>query len=33
MGLCTICADPGLLFSHRRDGAHAGRQGALAWSS
>lgn len=28
-GLCTSC-EPGLLFSHRRDG-RTGRQGGLAW--
>jgi len=30
-GLCTICSAPDLLFSHRRDGLHAGRQGAITW--
>lgn len=31
-GLCTIC-HPGLLWSHRREGEAAGRQGGLAWRS
>jgi YfiH family protein len=31
-GLCTIC-EPGLLWSHRRDGPAAGRQGGIAWRS
>jgi YfiH family protein len=29
-GLCTSC-DPGLFFSHRRDGGVTGRQAGLAW--
>jgi hypothetical protein len=29
-GLCTSC-NPDLYFSHRRDGAHTGRQGGVAW--
>jgi hypothetical protein len=29
--LCTICSPPGRLFSHRRDGPAAGRQGGFAW--
>jgi hypothetical protein len=29
--LCTICADPTLLFSHRRDGGITGRQAGIAW--
>jgi polyphenol oxidase len=29
-GLCTSC-EPGLFFSHRRDGASSGRQGGLVW--
>ncbi|MGH2842086.1 MAG: polyphenol oxidase family protein [Solirubrobacteraceae bacterium] len=33
VGLCTICADPARLFSYRRDGPRAGRQGALVWLS
>lgn len=31
LGLCTVCSDPGLLFSHRRDHGETGRQGALVW--
>jgi hypothetical protein len=31
VGLCTICSEPGRLFSHRRDGARTGRQGGFAW--
>lgn len=30
-GLCTLCAPPGLFFSHRRDGARTGRQAGVAW--
>ena len=30
-GICTMCSDPGLLFSHRRDGPATGRQGGLVW--
>jgi YfiH family protein len=30
-GLCTMCADPGLFFSHRRDGGVTGRQAGIAW--
>ena len=30
-GLCTLCAEPGVLFSHRRDGGTTGRQAAIAW--
>jgi YfiH family protein len=34
VGLCTICSDPALLFSHRRaGGGPTGRQAALAWRS
>jgi len=29
--LCTICSDPGLLFSHRRDRGMTGRQAGVAW--
>jgi YfiH family protein len=29
--LCTICADPRLFFSHRRDHGVTGRQAGLAW--
>ncbi|HEY2638119.1 MAG TPA: polyphenol oxidase family protein [Solirubrobacteraceae bacterium] len=28
---CTICGDPALWFSHRREGARTGRQGGMAW--
>jgi hypothetical protein len=31
VGLCTICSDPSLFFSHRRDRGVTGRQGAVAW--
>jgi len=31
VGVCTLCAPTGLLFSHRRDGASTGRQGGFAW--
>jgi YfiH family protein len=31
LGLCTVCSDPGLLFSYRRDHGATGRQGALIW--
>ncbi len=31
VGLCTICGDPGLFFSHRRDGGVTGRQAGVAW--
>lgn len=33
VGLCTICSDPGLFFSHRRDGGVTGRQAGIAWRS
>ncbi len=33
VGLCTICGDPGLLFSHRRDRGITGRQAGIAWLS
>jgi YfiH family protein len=29
--ICTISAEPGLLFSHRRDGAGTGRQAGIGW--
>lgn len=32
-GLCTICSDPSLFFSHRRDGGVTGRQAGVAWRS
>jgi YfiH family protein len=31
VGLCTICCDPGLFFSHRRDHGVTGRQAGIAW--
>jgi polyphenol oxidase len=31
--LCTMCSDPTLFFSHRRDGAMTGRQAGVAWRS
>ncbi len=31
--LCTICSDPSLFFSHRRDRGVTGRQAGLAWLS
>ncbi len=31
IGICTICSDPALLFSHRRDGGVTGRQAGVAW--
>jgi YfiH family protein len=31
MGICTICSDPGQLFSHRRDHGITGRQAGVAW--
>ncbi len=33
VGLCTICSDPSLFFSHRRDGTRTGRQAGVAWRS
>lgn len=33
IGICTICSDPSLLFSHRRDHGVTGRQAGLAWLS
>ena len=33
VGLCTMCTDPSLFFSHRRDGPRTGRQGGIAWRS
>jgi hypothetical protein len=32
-GLCTICSDPSLFFSHRRDKGVTGRQAGIAWLS
>lgn len=31
--LCTICGDPALFFSHRRDRGVTGRQAGVAWLS
>jgi YfiH family protein len=31
LGICTICSDPDLLFSHRRDHGLTGRQAGVAW--
>jgi YfiH family protein len=33
LGLCTMCSEPGLFFSHRRDRGVTGRQAGLAWCS
>ncbi len=33
LGLCTICSDESLFFSHRRDRGVTGRQAGLAWLS
>ncbi len=33
VGLCTICSDETLFFSHRRDHGVTGRQAGLAWLS
>jgi YfiH family protein len=33
VGLCTICSDESLFFSHRRDKGVTGRQAGLAWLS
>jgi len=30
-GLCTICSDPTLFYSHRRDRGITGRQAGIAW--
>jgi len=30
-GVCTICSDPELFYSHRRDHGQTGRSGALVW--
>lgn len=32
-GVCTICGDPALTFSYRRDGPETGRQAAIVWLS
>ncbi len=31
--LCTMCSDPSLFFSHRRDAGVTGRQAGIAWRS
>ena len=31
--ICTICCDPALTFSYRREGPETGRQAAVAWLS
>ena len=31
VGLCTMCADPDLFFSHRRDNGVTGRQAGVVW--
>lgn len=31
VGLCTICSERSVLFSHRRDDGITGRQGGIAW--
>jgi YfiH family protein len=31
VGLCTICSEEGLFFSHRRDRGLTGRQAGIAW--
>ena len=33
VGICTMCADPGLLYSHRRDGGVTGRQAGVVWQA
>ncbi len=33
LGLCTICSDPALFYSHRRDHGITGRQAGIAWLS
>jgi YfiH family protein len=33
VGLCTICSDRSLFFSHRRDNGVTGRQAGIAWLS
>jgi polyphenol oxidase len=33
VGLCTICSDRSLFFSHRRDNGITGRQAGIAWLS
>jgi copper oxidase (laccase) domain-containing protein len=31
VALCTICSDPSLFYSHRRDHGITGRQAGIAW--
>ncbi len=31
VGLCTVCGDPSLFFSHRREAGVTGRQAGVAW--
>jgi len=31
VGICTICSESALLFSHRRDEGVTGRQAGVAW--
>jgi len=33
VGLCTICSEPSLFYSHRREHGLTGRQAAIAWLS
>jgi YfiH family protein len=33
VGICTLCADRSLFFSHRRDGGVTGRQAGVVWRS
>ena len=33
VGLCTMCTDASIFFSHRRNGGRTGRQGGVAWRS
>ena len=33
VGLCTICSEDSLFFSHRRDNGVTGRQAGIAWLS
>ncbi|HXE45765.1 MAG TPA: polyphenol oxidase family protein [Conexibacter sp.] len=33
VGICTLCAESGAFFSHRRDGGVTGRQAGIAWRS
>ena len=31
LGICTICCEPPLFFSHRREHGLTGRQAGVAW--